>query len=84
MKKYRILKNAEADEVMYHESLLGFRFPITRQTAEKFNALADDTEMWHKDKGIYSNRQKKTNYAEKIFCEIVAIIQKSGAVASDC
>lgn len=82
MEIYRIVKEAKADEVMYHERLLGFSFPITRSTAETFNALAEDALNWYNGKGEYSQKKEKTSNVQKVFREIVRIAQKKDAVVS--
>lgn len=72
IKRYTIDLGKRADEVMIHEKLLGFDFPITRRAAENFNSHAADTEA------IVNIQKTTTNYksyADRLLSEIKAFAE---------
>lgn len=72
IKRYTIDQGKRADEVMIHEKLLGFDFPITRKAAENFNSHAAHAEA------VVNKPKQTTNfksYAERLLTEIKAFAE---------
>ena len=46
IQRYKIIDTKDDNQVMYHEKLLGFSIPITRDIAERYNTAIVDTENW--------------------------------------
>lgn len=72
--RYKIIDTKDDNEVMYHEKLLGFSIPITRDIAERYNTAIVDTENWFNSNKMMKN--EPISYAKKILDEVCLIAKE--------